>query len=166
MRLGISRFGCALAAGVFMLAASHAAQAQNAPARPQVMIEPTVTVLSTAHYQATIGNSCSGSSCAVTFPAPGPHKRLAATRVYCLLQSTGSPGLNFARAELLSSINSLLMGQYVTQVFRSASGTFTLNDVIDLQVAATQHISVTIDLTGNSADFMLCAISGTIATLG
>lgn len=166
MQTKTSRFGCVLAAGAFLLAASQAAQAQRAPAKPLVMIEPMLTVLSTAHYQATAGNSCSGSACSVAFPAPGKKKRLTVTRVYCLLQTTNGPSLNYARAELLSSVNSLLMAQYVTQTIKSLSGTITLNDAIDLQVGATEHINVTMTLTGNTADYMLCAISGTLATLG
>lgn len=163
-----SRFVCGLAACAFMFATGQQAPAQHAPGQPQsqVIVGPSLKVLSTAHYQATASNVCSGTACVVTFAAPGANKRLTATRVTCLMQTTGSPGLNYARVELQNSNKSLVMAQYVTQVIRSASGAFTLNDSIDIAVAATQHLTVSMTLTANSADYAFCTISGTIATLG
>jgi len=141
--------------------------AQDKLGQTRVLITPQAQVLSTDHYQATASNSCSGSTCAVTFPRPGASKRLSATRVYCLLQaSTSTPAFNYARVELQDSFNSLLMGQYVNDVFKSASGTFTLNSPIDFQVPAGQHLAVVISLTTANADYAFCTISGTISTLG
>jgi hypothetical protein len=141
--------------------------AQDKIGETRVLITPDAQVLSTAHYQATASNGCSGSACVVTFPRPGAGKRLNATRVYCLLQaSTNTPNFNYARVELQDTLNTVLMAQYINNVFKSASGTFTLNNPIDFQVAAGQHLAVAILLTAANADFAFCTISGTLSTLG
>ena len=141
--------------------------AQENLGQTRVVITPELQVLSTAHYQAAASIGCTGSTCAVPFPKPGAGKRLNATRVYCLLQaSTNTSTLNYARVELQDSLNSLVMSQYVTDVFKSTTGTFTLNGAIDFRVGSNQHLSVVINLTAANADFAFCTISGTIDTLG
>lgn len=150
-----------------VIAAGGGSIAQESLGQTRVIITPELQVISSAHYQATAGIACTGSTCAVPFPKPGSGKRLNATRVYCLLQaSTNTSNLNYARVELQDSLNSLVMAQYVTDVFKSATGTFTFNGAIDLQVGANQHLSVVINLTTANADFALCTLSGTISTLG
>ena len=162
-----SRISAALAACVFIVTAGGDGIAQEKLGQTRVLITPEAQVLSTAHYQATASNSCSGSTCVVTFPKPGPGKRLSATRAYCLLQaSTSTPSFNYARVELQDPLNAIIMAQYINDVFKSASGTFTLNSPIEFQVAAGQHLAVAISLTGPNADFAFCTISGTISTLG
>lgn len=162
-----SRISAALVACVFIATAGREGIAQEKLSQTRVLVTPDVQVLSTAHYQATASNSCSGSTCVVTFPKPGAGKRLNATRVYCLLQaSTSTPNFNYARVELQDALNTVLMGQYINDVFKSASGTFTLNSPFDFQVAAGQHLAVAISLTAANADFAFCTISGTISTLG
>jgi hypothetical protein len=141
--------------------------AQEKLGQARVLITPEAVVVSTAHYQATASNNCSGATCVVLFPNPGSGKRLNATRVYCLLQaSTSTPNFNYARVELQNSLNSVLMFQFVNDVFKSAVGTFTLNSPIDFQVGGGQHLAVSMSLTGPHIDFAFCTISGTISTLG
>src|SRR5262245_12333595 len=51
-------------------------------------IAPAAAVVSTTHYQATVGLSCGGNICNGQFPKPGSKHRVQITRMNCLLQGS------------------------------------------------------------------------------
>jgi hypothetical protein len=59
-----------------------------------------------------------------------------------------------------------VLAEYLPIDSRSQNGTHTLNSAIDIQVAASQHIGVYLDLSSGTAGSATCTASGTLDTLG
>ena len=167
-----SRFLTAAVIGAVTLCASGAIARDVAtinlkPGQASVVMSPALTVLSTAHYQATVGVTCSGTTCFGNFPAPGTKKRLSVTRIYCYLQSNNAGSkFGYARAELHDYQNTLLISEFLSDIYTSPAGTHTLNNAVDLDVAGGQHLAVNLNLATDVGLFGYCTASGTLSTLG
>jgi len=132
--------------------------AQCADAQPKA----AAVAGSVTHFQAAATANCSGSSCLVPFASPAADTRVNLTRVSCLLQSSNNASkYNYGRVELQKANNSLVLGQFINNVFSSDNGTHTVNDAIDLEVKDTQHITVFLSLTTATAQYAFCTVSGT-----
>jgi hypothetical protein len=137
------------------------------PGQASVVVSPVLKVLSTVHYQATVGVTCSGTTCFGNFPAPGTKKRLNITRIYCYLQSNNAGShFGYARAELHDFQNTLLISEFLSDIYTSTAGTHTLNNAIDLDVTGGQHLAVNLNLASDTGLFGYCTASGTLSTLG
>jgi hypothetical protein len=124
------------------------------------------TVVSTAHYQHELFLNCSSSFCSGDFPKPGANHQLNLTRANCEL--IGQSGSTFALGlvELLSSSGGHILYEWLPANLSAPDGHHLINQEIDMQVAASQHVNVTLYLTsGGTAAPAICTLTGTLDTL-
>lgn len=163
--------------GIFFLSLSGApspAQAPGAPApraAPGQVVEaiaPAATVVSTVHYQAHLGLTCSLRACSGELPRLGARRRLNLTRMSCYLQGTTGAPFFTGFVELRSADDSFVLVQWLP-VDHSGSDGFSvyhqLNRAVDVQVGPRQHIEVRLSLGSGTALSASCAAAGTLDTL-
>jgi hypothetical protein len=134
-------------------------------------VQPTqaVTVISTAHYQKQFNLNCSGTQCLGSIPAPGTKRQLNITRITCFL--AGASGSQFEHGEMVleTATNSIVVNEYLPVGYSASFGSgvaVTLNQAVDMQVAATQHVVLAFDwVSGGTAIQTLCTATGTLDTL-
>jgi hypothetical protein len=138
----------------------------GSPGQANVMVGQAATVLSTAHYQAQLGLTCTGNNiCSGNFPAVAPKRRLNLTRITCILQ--GSAGSTFAVGEsvLTNANSSSSSAQFLPPAFTSSTGVHTINQAVDMQVKATQYVLVAFILAAGTFSSAVCTATGTLETL-
>lgn len=123
------------------------------------------TVVSSVHYQKKIIMTCASVVCAGNLPAPGVGKRLNLTRMNCGLFGSGGSTISYGKLDLRNASNSVVLVQYLPGVFSSPSGVHTINQEVDVQVAATQQIAVSLLMASGSAGSAECTGTGTLDTL-
>ena len=164
---------CALGIAGAALFAHHAA-AQTAktsalqrsvPGHSVEMIGPTAAITSTAHYQAQISLTC-GGSCEGDFRRPGVNHQLNITRVSCVLLATAGSEFLDGIISLQNATADILLGEFLPVDFSSSGGSHSLNRAVDLQIAAAQHMHVTLDLASGTPTAAFCTATGTLSTLG
>jgi hypothetical protein len=133
--------------------------------QPTVIIAQTATVVSSAHYQAKLALSCGGALCFGQFPTPAAKHRLNLMRMTCFLQGTTNSTFDIAEIDLLNANNVVLLPEFPIVGFSSPTGRHTLNQAVDIQVAATQYIGVSLVLASGTASSGGCTATGTLDTL-
>lgn len=129
------------------------------------MIAQAATVTSTDHYQKQIKPTCSGVDCSGNFPAPGAGHRLNLTRITCLLNGTAGSTFAIGGIILHTANNGDALVEYLPTIFSASNGLQTLNQAIDVQLAANQHIEVDLQLASGAANSGVCTATGTLDTL-
>jgi hypothetical protein len=139
-----------------------------------VMAAQAATVLSSVHYQKRIVLACAAgagneNNCQGFLAAPGDKRRLNITRINCAL--IAPPGSEFSQGGIYlrnpTGINAVVF-QYLPVDYSSPSGFHTLNQAVDMQVAATQHVTFFLAIAsggfygGGSSE---CTATGTLDTL-
>jgi hypothetical protein len=82
-----------------------------------------------------------------------------------LCSGNGRLAFYVAEIDLLSAINVVVLPEFPPIGFSSAAGRHTLNQTVDIQVAATQHIGVSLVLASGTASSSICTATGTLDTL-
>jgi hypothetical protein len=138
-----------------------------APGQFREMTGQPTTVTSTVHYQAEIGLTCDPSySCRGDFPKPGKTYRLNITRISCVFGSNDlTDQYYYGYAFLYSDSDVALLGEALP-VDYGFRGQFSLNRAFDMQIFATQHLHVQLDLLNGPASGGWCTAFGTKDTLG
>lgn len=119
-----------------------------------------------AHYQKQVSlTACAGGTCTGSFPAPGANRRLTVTRMNCFIGGQNGGLFAFGNVELRNASNIRVVSQYMPNVFTSSGGLHTINQAIDMQVSATQHLFVTLQMASGTASGATCTATGTLETL-
>jgi hypothetical protein len=126
------------------------------------MTAEAATVVSSVHYQKYFPLSCGGTQCSVRLPAPGVKRRLNVTRITCGFNGTGTPSVSQIVLENASNVAVLV--DYLPADY-SVSGSHMLNQAVDIQVGATQHIAVFLGLVTGTLSGAFCTATGTLDTL-
>jgi hypothetical protein len=137
-----------------------------APGQSTEMIAPAATITSTVHYQARVVLTCGGPSCSGNFKMPGANRQLNITRISCFVQGPNGSTFQLGDIELFTSTGGFLMQELLPVDFSSSNGYHTLNSAVDLQIAATQHMQVNLQLANVTASGGVCTATGTLSTLG
>jgi hypothetical protein len=153
--------------------ADSCAAGERMPGRhlaPGQVVEMTAeqgAVTATAHYQAEVGLTCSPAySCRADFPTPGRHHRLHITRISCLLGSNDqNDQYYFGWAFLYSAAGADLLDEALPLDY-GVQGEFSVDRPLDMQISATQHLHVQLDLLIGPASGGWCTATGTKDTLG
>ena len=151
----------ALAAAFLVSLSGATAQAGRAV---ETIAAAGVTVISTAHYQATLALTCtSGGVCTGNFPAMGVRRRLNLTRMSCYLRS--STYATYATGKIELEPSNVLV-QHLAADHSTEWGHHTINNAIDVQINARQYVSVALSLaSGGQAFEATCTAHGTIEVL-
>lgn len=138
-----------------------------------VMAAQAATVLSSVHYQRRITLVCGTASndtiCQGSFAAVADKHRLNLTRMSCFMFSP--PGSEFSQGVVAlrnATGGNPVVFQYMPSVRSASDGAHTLNQKIDMQVAATQHVDVLLAIVTNGAingNHGECTATGTVDTL-
>jgi len=172
VKLAALAAACALgiAAATFY---DHGAVAQTArlanrtvPGGSVEMIGRAAAVISTVHYQAAITLTCVGDSCDGAFTKPGANRRLNATRISCIFLGSAGSVYSLGRFELLNAATALLLTEWLPVDSSASNGFHMISRAADLQVAASQHLGVTLALASGTATLGSCTVTGTLSTLG
>jgi len=176
-KIRLPRPALPMLSGAVLLSLSGAPSPAQAPGPPaprvapgQVVeaIAPAATVVSTAHYQAHLGLTCSGTACAGAFPLVGARRRLNVTRMSCYLQGPRGSTFYTGFVDLRDRDDSFVLTQWLP-VDYSGSNAFNtyhqLNRAVDVQVGPRQHIEVRLSLASGTALSAACAAAGTLDTL-
>jgi hypothetical protein len=140
-----------------------------APGRAVETVTPRATVVSSAHYQLALGLTCGSSTvtgpvCTGDFPVVAPGRRLKLTRISCHMRS--STYATFASGKIVLNPSGQLV-QYLPADYSTDFGYHMLNSAVDVQVAARQHLSVSLVLaSGGQALEAACTAHGTLERLG
>jgi hypothetical protein len=131
------------------------------------MTAQAATVVSSAHYQTQIVLSdCTTIQCLGTFPAPGANHRLNITRINCYLLTLINARFEWGHMDLVNANNKVILAEYLPIDFDSSDGQqHVLNQALDIQVAATQHINVAFDIEAGHFIRGTCTGMGTLDTL-
>lgn len=141
--------------------------AGGAPGKVVETIAPAATVLSSVHYQAQLTLNCGSNVCAGLFPKPGINRRLNVTRVACRLSGTPGSAFDMGWVNLLNGRESVLLTEWLPVDFSSSAGSHTLNRAVDVQVVGSQKLFTALQLvSGGTASFGYCTVTGTLDTLG
>jgi hypothetical protein len=148
-------------------AASSRTLAPNlAPGQARVMTAAAASVVSSMHYQAELDLSCSNTTCAGDFPAPGPHRQLTVTRISCVLIGTASAAFRNGNVELVNLAGAHLLFEHLpVDYFDSSGGVHTLNRAVDVRVGSQQHVKIDLNLETGAAALADCTATGTLDTL-
>jgi hypothetical protein len=147
---------------------SRALAAAGKPGQTNVIIGQAATVASSVHYQAQRFLSCSGGSteCSGDFPVVGANHRLNLTRISCIIAANGGSTYEQGQARLQNASNVTVLREFLPVDFASSDAAFTVNQPIDMQVAANQHLQVDFVMTpGSVATASVCTATGTLETL-
>ena len=128
-------------------------------------LSEAATVVSSVHYQKKLILSCVPGSCAGQFAAPGAGKRLNLTRMNCGLFASSGSEFSYGAVHLRNASNSTVLVQYLPGVFSASTGVHTINQEVDFQVGAQQHISVSLQLASSTVASGECTGTGTLDTL-
>ena len=119
------------------------------------------TVTATVRYQAQLTLSCSSNACSGSFPVVGDKRRVNVSRMSCIISSVAD-GSEFRTGQIMvkRSDSSVILNQWLTGVLSSSDGFHTLNQAVDIQVLATQHMEVLLRLAVGSAASAICTATG------
>ena len=129
------------------------------------MSAQAATVTSSAHYQKRIGLNCSSLSCSGNFPAVAANHVLNLTRLTCLLNATDGSTFSVGGLTARNVHNAFLLEEYVAVVHSSSDGAHAINQAVDMQAAATQYMSVQMNLASGTAIGADCVATGTMDAL-
>jgi hypothetical protein len=167
------RLALPMLAALFVTLSGAPAPAQSAGAlaeraKPgQVMetIAPAATVVSTVHYQAELGLSCSGSQCFGAFPKLGENRRLTVTRITCYLQGGSDSTFYFGSISVVAA-TTVLLSEFLPEDYSNSIGVHIFNRAVDVQVASGQYIYVASSVVnGDYAESTTCSVAGTLDRL-
>lgn len=141
------------------------------PGQLREMIAPAATVVSTSHYQAELGLTCSSLLCSGDFPKPGPKRLLNITRIACYIESPNS-AFRFGAIDLIGPTGDQIMGETVpfetiAQDNLAPGYIATLSRAVDLQIAGNQHIRPHFDVNSGTGQALTaaCTVTGTLSVL-
>ena len=165
---------CALSIIAGTVFPSHLAIARSAssaipniaPGFSVVMAGQAATVVSTVHYQAFGALICSFTNCQADFPQPGANRQLNVTRISCYFGGTAGSTYSYGDIELRKGAGTALLVELLPVDSSSANGIFLLNRAVDLQIAASQHMHVSLILESGTVIGSNCSATGTLSTLG
>jgi len=123
-------------------------------------------VISTVHYQEQFNVTCVSIECEGAFKRPGASKQLNVTRVSCLLIGDANSVVDRIEVHLQRADGLVLVRQHLPVGYSSPSGKHTVNDAVDFQVAAIQHIGIYAILAAGTLSGAACTATGTLDTLG
>ncbi len=136
------------------------------PGKATESVVAAATVVSTAHYQATLSLTCSGTTCQGDFPAVGGRRQLNLTRVSCLMQSATYGVYTSGRVDLRGSDGSTSTVQFLPADYSTDFGYHSLNRAVDVQVRTRQNARVFLSLaSGGQAFNATCTAHGTLDVL-
>ena len=150
-------------------AAEAAQSAANQLARTHnvEMIAAASTILSTAHYQASIDLVCAGGSCNGDFPKPGLNHQLNVTRVSCILTGTAGSIYDLGVANFINSAGVFVFHESLPEDYSDGLA-HSVNSAIDMQLVGGQHLQISLAILAGTgtAKFVFCTATGTLSTLG
>lgn len=172
VKLAALAAACALGIAGIMFH-DHGAVAQTAglakrlvPGGSVEMIGPAAVVISTVHYQAAITLTCGGNNCGGDFTKPGANCRLNATRISCVFAGDTGSTYSDGKLELRTAADVALLAEWLPVNSSASNGAHMISRAVDLQVAATQHLSLYLALASGSSIGAKCTVTGTLSTLG
>lgn len=136
-----------------------------APGRAVERIAPAQVVLESAHFQVELELVCNPLACFGDFPRPGVRRQVTVTRVSCLLRGTLGSVTAGGSLQLRNADYSGVLTQWLPAQHSSPDGFHTLNRAVDLRVAASQHLRVTVILASGTTAEAHCTAAGTIDRL-
>lgn len=127
------------------------------------------TVVSTAHYQASLALTCNGGQlCRGDFPGIVGRRRLQLTRVTCHMHSAQYAVFASGKIELRAVATGVISpGQFLPADYSTEWGYHVLNSAVALQVAGGNQFSISLFLVPGSgvAYDAACTAHGTLETL-
>jgi hypothetical protein len=138
----------------------------GSPGQANVMVGQAATVLSTAHYQAQLTLSCGGSSCGGNFPTIAAKRRLNVTRIACGINASAGSTFSVGEIVLANATANQVLVELLTGIFSNSAGqVHSVNQAVDMQVKATQHVFVALGVASGTVSNGLCTATGTLETL-
>jgi hypothetical protein len=130
-------------------------------------ITPEATVVSTAHYHATVNLSCNGSTnCQGDFPVVPGRRRLNVTRVSCNMTTATYSTFAAGALQLVANGTPVDMVQALPVDYTTSSGYHSLNRAVDVQIKARQNLRVLLFVVSGGQTFDgVCTAQGTLETL-
>lgn len=144
---------------------SRTLEPSGAPGQTNVVIGQATTVVSSVHYQAYLQLTCATLSCSGSFPPPGDKHRLNVTRLNCGFGGTAGAKPAIGQLILHNSANTPLLAEYLAADYSVSDGTHMVDQPIDIQVSAKQHVAVSLSLLSGTASTGYCTATGTLDTL-